>query len=102
MNKLIGIAAIIASLAFAYYLVIYIPQRNQEAIDREDLLKKQTLQSQSSCLYEADQNYAQNWNTACYDQGFQSGCSLPTTVAKGFETHRDELRDTCFKLYPSN
>lgn len=103
-KRILALSFLIIALAIGYYLVIYIPQKNQELLD----LQKQQLQQQAAlqkqkqqqatanrkaltiCLDQARASYNVAWRADCRDEGLlPSGCN-EASIKLSFEDYQKQ------------
>lgn len=72
----ISASLLIVSSSLGYYYVFYIPKKDAQKIEQQNLENQQQKEegdsrqrSLSLCLSQADQNYHDNWNSECKSQG---------------------------------
>ncbi len=113
LRNAVIVGILVASLSFGYYLVIFLPQKNDEIIQ----MKKQEAQLQiqnknllNDCLSNAQQTYAAEWSKQCYayissvfgDVENNPTCKLPDSYAKSPNEHLAAYKNDCFRRYPQN
>lgn len=122
-DNLVKISLFIIALAAAYYLVIFIPQKNKEQIylqkqqlqeqaniqkqkDQEQInLQNQKKQGLQDCLNLAEQHYTTNWNGDCPINGLDKktdGCTLSVHESSRWDSMEQQEKDNCFKQYSQN
>ena len=94
---LIGASILIVALAFAYYLIIYIPAQARVK-QEQDVLRQQGLQN---CLSIATNGYNSKWVNTCQLKGENDNCLLDIKVSQGFDTALKNDQDSCYKRYPA-
>ncbi|OGI19666.1 MAG: hypothetical protein A3J06_03980 [Candidatus Moranbacteria bacterium RIFCSPLOWO2_02_FULL_48_19] len=112
------VGALIVALSVAYYLVIFLPQKEKvrveqqkqeqqqvqqakdDAVKRDEKEKSDNKKSLTSCLFAADIGYTNNWDKACKKLGGGVNCGLPAEQADGLDRHKKNEQDNCFKRYP--
>jgi hypothetical protein len=96
-QKLLGTSVLIFALAFAYYLVIYIPSQTKTKQD----LETQRQANLQVCLNNASINTNAQWNTDCADRGLKDNCLLPLVLANAVNGGLKDAQDSCYKRYPT-
>jgi len=96
-QKLIGVSILILTLAFAYYLIIYIP--GQANAKKE--LETQRQANLQVCLNNATTLEITSWNQLCAEQGSPPNCSLPLQTANASNKGFQDNKDSCYKQYPA-
>lgn len=89
-NFSVIIALVLISFSVFYYLTIHPFSSTKE---RETKI--------TSCLNKVEGNYKDTWDKYCKSEGLASGCNLPTSLADSADNNRKQLRDECYKRYPS-
>jgi len=117
-KPLLALSALIASLAVAYYFVVFLPQQakdeaaarvvqQQEAAAAKD---KEEADAQSAetqrqaglalCLSAAADDYHATWGDTCKGLGEAQDCQLSLEQAKALSDDRNQMNDECYKQYP--
>lgn len=107
----IGIGLLTIALSIAYYLVIYIPQRDLKKIEAEKQLQENKAISeknanediekkQRDCLSKVGNNMKEFWNSECKAKGLKEDCLLPEFNVERYDKMKNENMETCFRLYP--
>lgn len=108
--------ALIITLSIAYYLVVFMPQKEKARVEQQkqeqqtknDDIKKNEEQraankkALSFCLIAADISYSDYWNSECKSQGLKDDCRLPEYNADSVEKSKKTDQDNCFKRFPQN
>jgi hypothetical protein len=105
--KLMIIACIsLISLSIFYFLVIYIPEREEAEREaarlvREDEKRAETVKQTSLnfCLRMANLQYSSDWDHECESQGLEKDCRLPLENVDIIEERLKEDRDSCYIKY---
>ena len=95
----------LVAVAIFYYLVIYIPQKESQKIERQKLeqeAKKTNQKTLEGCLQDVEARYNDFWNKMCKTQGLEDDCSLPTYKVDSAKEYLKNWKDECFKKYPQN
>jgi hypothetical protein len=114
------IGALVVALSVAYYLVIFLPQKEKARVEQQKQEQQQAQQAKddavrkdekekfdnkislSSCLSRADISYSDNWNKNCKALGREIDCGLPAEQAADLDRSKKTEQDNCFKRYPQN
>ena len=123
----LSIVASVLLIGFSlfYYLVIFLPQKEQNRIDlqkQERLIEEDEKQAKieqqrnkeieeqkekvwnklklDACLAEADKDYTNFWESECEALGLGENCLLPTYNADRADKIKRQKRDECYKKYP--
>ncbi len=95
-QKLIGLSVLITSLSLAYYLVIFISDKERQ---KQTRIENQ-IKLRDQCLDNADLRYRLEWAVKCKEEGLDALCTgLPGRIATPLGQRRDKNADNCFKLY---
>ena len=108
---LIGVAAIIVSLAIAWYFIIHIPQRDKteqaaEAarVDKQEAEKKTAKKQLNACLFFAEDNYNSTFTDNSYPVPQPSEPDLRTWNSADIEDRAEKKLEAdkalCLKEYP--
>lgn len=108
---LIGIAAIIVSLAIAWYFIVYIPQRDKteqaaeaSRIDKQETEKKTAKIQLNACLLIAEDAYNSTFTDNSYPAPQPSEPDLRTWNSADIEDRADKKQEAdkalCLKEYP--
>ncbi|GEM_PF-5470883 len=94
-KRIISIAVLVAALSIAYYVIVYLPVReNAELVKRQ-----QEVVNLQTCLSSADTDfYDKVWKTYC--KGDYKYCELPKELIDYVNTRRHAQRDYCYKVKP--
>lgn len=110
----LGLSALIAAFSLAYYLIIFIPQRETMKIN----LEKEKLQQQAdenekkrsdaeksrilldACLQKAKDHYTYDWNGNCKLRDLGEKCTLPNDMAILINSNNDKKEQECRDQYP--
>lgn len=96
-----SISVLIIALSFAYYLVIFLPNKEktrQEIQNQKDLEKTWQEAKLQDCLTQAHK--VDLWNKQCKARGLKEDCSLPSSIVTRVWEYQSKLRNDCFKQYP--
>lgn len=88
------ISLLIISFSIFYYLVIYLPQRD-ENIEQQKISKLKLVES---CMQEAKTKNIDAWNYQCEKRGLDFNCSLSEKEAKYYSDILNKEIDNC-KFY---
>lgn len=90
-----GFAILLISGSISYYLMIYIPAKDNriyyDNIDREDRLSK--------CLYYAELDKINSWDTKCELLGRGKNCLLLVSDVDEMNSSEKLAKDYCFKQF---
>lgn len=101
---IISIPLLIIACAIIYYLVIYIPGKEQAKLK----VQQQNKILQDKCISDADASLNYTWGMACFEiqnalgQKENPNCSLPSSKAQAIKKTRTDQIDLCLKRYPTN
>ena len=94
-KRIISIALLIAAVSMAYYLIIYLPGRDNS----EKMQRQQNSINLQTCLSAADTDYYDIiWKSYC--KGDYKYCELPKELTDQVSTQRSKQREICFKGTP--
>ena len=103
------VGIVLISLSIFYYLVIYLPEKDQtktqvekekqSALEQKELSDKLLL---SYCLEDAEKAYSDNWDEDCKGLGLKDSCRLSAHSADRWDELKQKSKDECFRKYPSN
>ena len=94
------VGALLVALSVAYYLVIFLPQKERIAQDRQDQQRSQNKVFLANCLDGAAKLHEQNWNEACASRGDGDRCGLPSNTSSRIDKSYESSKDDCFKKFP--
>lgn len=97
-QKLIGVSALIISIALAYYFVVAIPNRDKL---KQDLLQNQ-VDERDKCLRNVMSYYSSEWDRACEIENQEPKCVLNSKLGIYYNKMLQDQQEHCIKLYPSN
>lgn len=104
---ILSTAVLVAASAFAYYLVVFIPQReiNKNKLELEKVKYQETLNEQNRTKYKACadkviEDYHDAWNRQCKTLGKDDSCLLDEPHAKRLDERKSEKSESCHILYP--
>ena len=106
-QKLVATSLVIVALSFAYYLILFLPQKEQQRLKQEqqkeqqdNQLRQQQLLGLQQCLQNAENrtNYFRIKN--CIDLGLENGCDLPRNRIEDVKNFLESLKQDCYKAYP--
>lgn len=101
-QKMIALSLLILSLAIAYYVAFYLPQKqNREWQLKISLIDFNTRQ-RTDCIQQTVSVASDNWNIACTARGLPNDCSLMPEIGGRVDKAKKEQQDLCLKLYPPN
>lgn len=94
--------ATIAVLVFslAYYLVIFLPQKEQLRLRENEKIRQENLLGLQECLQKTENIRNEFWNKNCSGLGLGDDCSLPSSNAKAVKDYYESYKDDCYKAYP--
>lgn len=95
-QKILSISLLIAVLSLAYYLVIFLP-RKEEA---KHQLEIQRLSNLNLCIQQSQANANNRWNADCEANDLGDGCSLDYQHAKYHRDTAEQEINMCYKTYP--
>lgn len=91
-QKLVGISVLIASLSIAYYLVIFLPEKE----DQKQAQAKEQVKKRNECLNKADLIYRLEWAVKCKEEGLDELCTkLPKNIAQDLGQRREWQYSNC-------
>lgn len=124
-SLLLAISLLITSLAFAYYLLIYLPNKDIQKLEFENKLKTEQIQRDhqqeiseeqtkkaeyEACIKNAHDRYWDDWLAQCKPAGMpitknkegRDSCSLPKVYSDELNKGLQNDKDTCLKIYQNN
>lgn len=122
LSLLLGISLLIASLAFTYYLLIYLPKKDIQRLEFENKLKteqeerdyQQKIRDEQRkkaeyevCLKNTHDRYLDDWLAQCKtasmpiikNEDSRDSCSLPKVYSDELNKGLQNDKDTCLKIY---
>lgn len=98
-QKLISLSVLIASLSLAYYLVVFLPDKERQ----KQVRVENQIKLRDQCIDSSELRYRLEWAVKCKEEGLDELCTgLPNRLAKPLEQRLEEKLSYCFKLYPTN
>ena len=115
------IAVLIIAFSIFYYLVIFLPQKEQTKLELEERLRAEVQKAEEArrqeeeeekklnkilleaCIESAYDTYIEDWNKNCRTSGINKrtdDCTLPLNLANSLNDIHKEMKDECFKKYP--
>ena len=106
-SHILSVAGLIVALSIAYYLVIFLPHKEQEKINLQKQMQIETESKRNvdrtalnTCLDAVNNAGYENWNKYCETEGLKKDCNLPNYQSEKVNNYTKELKDECFKKYP--
>jgi preprotein translocase subunit YajC len=110
----IVLAILIVALSVAYYLVIFLPQKDKEQLDLQKQVQEQKQMEDKAtkdaslqrslglhgCIIAADADGTSFWNTECKGLGLGEDCRLPQYNADRVDQSIKDAKTLCFREYP--
>ena len=107
VQAIFAVAFLIIALSIGYYFVIYIPQKDKNALEQKKLEQstknsevQQNKISLANCLSNAEVSYTAYWNSECKTRGLKDNCSLPIVNLNIIQKNLTDNKNDCFKRYP--
>lgn len=106
LKNLVAVSFLIIALSFAYYFVIFLPNKHKteqelekEKFDTELRLKREKELNFQSCLDTAYQDMSNNWKLNCQQFYRIDNCNLPQFLSNSIEKDYNETQELCVKKY---
>lgn len=103
MRKTFNLSVIITFLLIGfsvfYYLVIFLPGKENTRLQQEEAKQQDRQQKISLCLKSAYEMYHDRWNSTCKLDGKKDDCTLPTYRSEVIEAFHKDLKGECYKRY---
>lgn len=94
------IGALLLASSIAYYLVIFLPQKERTMLEQWSQQQVKNKSLLANCLDNASKVHENNWNDACASRGAGERCGLPTNVSSRIDKSHEGDKDDCFRKYP--
>ena len=107
--------ALIVAVSISYYLVVFLPQKEQSILERqkqehalENMEKKELEEDLNNCLKKAKEDGKALWDSYCKITNSKKmdpnnvACLLNSTYSEKVKKSVKENEDNCFKKFPQN
>ena len=110
LKNIVAASLLIIALSFAYYFVIFLPNKHKteqelekEKFNAELRYKKDREEIRednfSSCLDTAHKNLTNNWDIRCNSLNKENDCTLPNWSSEDINESYNNEQELCIKKY---
>jgi len=96
---ILGILSILV-LSIAYYLVVFLPEKEEQRLQVAEKIRLENQENLQICLANAGTAYVQDWNKMCSDNGLPNECATTDLNAPLILDRLKEYKNLCLKIYP--
>ena len=93
------ISFLIISLSFAYYLILFLPNKQKAEQKLQIELYEKKTQAIQECIEKGNEKIKEARDKQCKTLNRGEDCGLPKDMALRYDTAKVEMRDDCIKQY---
>ena len=98
----VSISLLIVAFSVAYYLIYYLPKKQNTEMNINIEYKQKQQELLSNCLAEIESWYQERWDRRCKNLNKGENCALSSEDVSFLNVWTEGKKGDCFKQYPQD